>query len=493
MSVDDWVPMRWPCGPLDRELRRRGGILTPEDREALEIWTRPRALDLLAATPVSCLVVTWASGLPVDAEQQKVLGPLVQAARRRGLSVVGWVAGDADVPRSASAARSSGLEAIATGSPSSIAELPVLRFRERDDLDRSPSAFLSLTGNVWPGMTETVEEGEGVDAWTGATGRPWIDSNAWAVRLARTLARPRTLWLSFDPPGGGAPVPAPSYVRAVADTALYGARWVVALDPHLRLGLAGGRAAALDTWAQIGRGMAFFRKHRAWGDYRPVGQLGVVSDYTGASASFSHEVLILLARQGSLFRILPKDEAGTADFDGLDAILYVDPDPPGPDLRHRLYDFAEEGGTVITPPGWEERGAPLDTAWFHRFRVSRYGAGRLAVAREELVDPNALAEDAQLLMSHSRDRIRVFNPGVAVHHYSTSTDGRAAVMQMLRFTSRSAYEGRVTVWFRKPWESGRTWTVGTEGPKATDRTSATPGVEFHLPPVSVYCALDVST
>jgi hypothetical protein len=438
---------------------------------------------------VSGLVVTWADGSELDGEHQRHLAPLVAAARKAGLAVVGWVAGG-DVKKAAAAADSSGLDAIATFSAEAVAGFPVLRFRERGDGDLSSSLFLGMAGNVWPGFPESPQEE--VDAWTGATGRPWLDSNAWYVRLARTLAAPKTLWLVFDPPETPGPPSATAYVQAIADTALYGARWVVSLDPGLRLGMAEGRDAAIDTWTEIVRGLAFFQAHRAWGDYRPLGQLGIVSDYSGSDEFLSHEVLNLLARQSSLYLILEKKRALAQPLEELDAVLYLDASPPGADLLRRLYAFAERGGTLITPPGWEERGSREDDAWFTRYRVSRYGSGRLAVARGELTDPHLLAEDAQLLMSHSHDQVRVFNPGLAHTHYSTTEDGRAGVLQVLRFMSEPSYAGPLTVWFRKPWASARTWQVEAEAAAATERTPAPPGVEFHLPPVSVYCAVEAS-
>lgn len=489
MDIDDLVPLRWPCGPLDIEAGRRREGFTAEDREALERWCDPRTLERVANAPVSGLVLTWAAGSELDTEHQRSLAPLVAAARRTGFAVVGWVTGG-DLKKAAAAAHSSGLDAIATVSEGAVPGFTVLRFRERSDGNHSSSSFLGATGNVWPGFPESPDEE--VDAWTGATGRPWLDSNAWYVRLARTLAAPKTLWLSFDPPDTPRPPSATAYVQAIADTALYGARWVVSLDPALRLGLAEGRTAAADTWTQIVRALAFFKDHRAWGDYRPVGQIGVVSDYSGSDEFLSHEVLNLLTRQGSLYRILEKKRALAEPFDELNAVLYADESPPEADLLRKLYAFAEGGGTLITPPGWEERGSREDDPWFTRYRVSRYGEGRLAVAREEPTDPHLLAEDAQLLMSHSHDRLRVYNPGLGHTHYSTTEGGGKGVLQMLRFRSRRLYAGSLTVWFRKPWASARTWQVGAAAAGPTDRTPAPPGVELHLPPVSVYCAVEVS-
>jgi hypothetical protein len=489
VNLDGWVPMRWPCGPLEIERGRRREGFTVREAEALERWCDPGALELLAGTPVNCLVVTWAEGSAGDEGHQRALAPWIAAARARGLSVVGWVGTGGDLRRAAGTARASGLEAIATESRESVPGGPVLRFRERGLGDRSSSDFLGVASTVWPGAGASPPNG--ADASSAPTGPPWLDSNAWYVRLARGLVDPKVLWLAFDPPELGQPVAAASYLQAIADTEIYGARWVLSLDPHLRLGLLDRQASARETWAGIGRSLAFFGKHRAWAGYLPAGQLGVVSGYAGADEFLSFEVLNLLARQSSLYRILEKSRALEAPLDGLDAVLYVDQTPPGGDLARKLYAFAEAGGTLITPPGWEERGVRDDDAWLPRFRVFACGRGRLAVARAEIADPYLLAEDAQLLVSHRRDRVRVFNASTALVHHATSADGRSGVLHALLFPSPYPVMP-MTAWFRHRWAQARVFTVDAEEPAPAGRTEVEPGVEFHLPPVPVYCALEVS-
>jgi hypothetical protein len=326
---------------------------------------------------------------------------------------------------------------------------------------------------------------------SGATQRPWVDSNAWYVRLARTLLAPKAMWLAFDPPDTGSALADAAYLQAIADTAVYGARWVVSLDPHLRTDLLDRKPPALETWAGIGRGLAFFEKHREWASYRPEGQIGVVSDFAGANEFQSFEVLNLLARQSSLYRIVEKSHAVRASLEGLDSVLYVDEAPPEGELLERLHAFARAGGTLITPPGWEERVAPEEEAGIPRYRVFRHGRGRVAVAREAASDPLLLAEDARLLTSHRYDRVRVFNLGTGTFHFVTREDGRSGVLHAFDFPT-SYRRGPLTVWFRHRWAAARVFTAGAPGPAPAERTPAQPGVEFHLPPVPVYSALEVS-
>ena len=463
VDVGGWVPMRWP-------------------------WSDPGTLELLAGTPVSCLVVPWADGSPADEARPEALRSLVAAAQGRGLAVVGWVSGTADLRRAAGAARARGLAALATESTDAVEGMDVLRFRKRGVADLPPSGFLGDAEAAWPGMRPFLRTKD-VDAMSGATSRPWIDSNAWYGRLARALLAPKTLWLAFEPPDTGPPLGADAYLQAIADTEIAGARWMVSLDPSLRDGLAAGRPEARETWARIARGLAFFEAHRAWRAWEPVGQIGVVSDYAGENEFMAFEVLNLLARRSGHFRVLPAGRAEAEPLDGLDSVLCVDSKPPAPALAKRLYAFAEGGGTLVTPPGWAARGVPDESAAFPRFRVYRCGRGRLAVAREDFGDPDLVAEDAQLLTSHRNDRVRVFNLGFGQFQYATSADGSAGVLHTIAFPMPYP-RGEMAAWFRKPWARGRVLSVGSE--TAAKRATIDGGVEFHLSAPPVYTALEVT-
>ena len=489
MDIDRLVPMRWPCGPLAIERGERRGDLTSGERECLELWSRPEALDLLDGTPVDALLVPWAGGSPNDDVHRGALAPLVAAAREGGLSVIGWVDAEADLGSATAAARTAGLDALATESAQALAGFPVLRFRDRGFDGVSPGGFLGVTGNPWPGL-KTSTAGT-YDAWTGPTGPPWIDSNAWYVRLARDLVRPRTVWLWYDPDEDEPAPDAAAYEQAVADTAVYGGRWVVSLDPELRAGLSNGQTAARDTWDRLVRALVFFEEHRDWAAWRPAGPLGVLSDYAGDNEFVSFEVANLLSRRNVPYRVLEKHRAQETPLDDLAMVLYLDSTSPEPDLARTLLAFAEEGGTLITPPGWPGQDSREDVPSYPGFRISRRGDGRVAVARDLLVDPFFVVESAFGLTRHARDLFRVFNPGVSQFHYVAREDGRSAVLHVLRHSQR-AFETTTSVWFRRPWASARRWELGPGTPAPAEREPKPPGAEFHLPAVSVYCALEVS-
>jgi hypothetical protein len=54
MDLDPkWVPMKWPCGPLEWARRNKSKSGGAELKETLEAWAQPAALDLLKGTPIS--------------------------------------------------------------------------------------------------------------------------------------------------------------------------------------------------------------------------------------------------------------------------------------------------------------------------------------------------------------------------------------------------------------------------------------------------------
>ena len=113
MNLDTkWVPMKWPCGPLEIARRKRSRSFNADLKDMLEAWEQPSTLELLKGTPVNCLVVDWANGSPEDSAQQQGLEPLLEAGRRLGVSFVGKVALKEGTAAAVASARAAGLSAV---------------------------------------------------------------------------------------------------------------------------------------------------------------------------------------------------------------------------------------------------------------------------------------------------------------------------------------------------------------------------------------------
>src|SRR4029078_4478002 len=124
MGLLNSVPMRWPSGPLEIAIRQNGAGFTPQARQTLEYWHTPAALDILQNAPVNCLLISWAAGRAEDADQQKTIRPLIDAARQRSLEVVGWVDGKTDSKAAIAAAQAAGLSAVALEGFSGKSDFP---------------------------------------------------------------------------------------------------------------------------------------------------------------------------------------------------------------------------------------------------------------------------------------------------------------------------------------------------------------------------------
>ncbi len=470
--------MRWPAGPLEIAGRAKAKGFTAELRQALERFSDPTSLDILKDSPVNCLVVSWAGGLPEDGEQQKALGPLIDAARKRNLAVVGWVEGSTKHDAAIASAKSAGLAAVALGDFKGTPDFPVIPWGERASVPfDSAGPALAVTGNVWPGVVAPSG-----DATAGPTGVPWLDSNAWYIQLARARTS-SPVWVMFDSPGGGRIVSAQNYMNAICDAESAGGRWVISLDPSLLTGLARGDARARETFQQIGSAAGFFEKHAAWKSYRSLGVVGVISDFAGENFDMSGEILNLLARRNLQFRVLWKAKALAQPFAGLKALIYADPEQPSPELRSKMMAFAELGGLLITGPGWQVKGRPANPDFPNQFEVCAFGKGRVAVARKELADAYEIAADVQYLLSHGNDLVKVYNSsssGCAL--LAASPDGRKAVLQILSY-SGGRFASTRTVWIRQKHRSTRLWQIGAAEPVPIEALPSEEyfGMEYQIP------------
>ncbi len=480
--------MRWPSGPLEISRRQNSEGFTAQAQQALTRWHEPAALDLLKGTPVNCLVMSWAAGLPADVEQQKTAGPLVAEASRRKLSVVGWVEGSADHNAAIAAARSAGLSAVAIQGFKGKPDPLVIPWGDRAHAPWDSTApVMPVTGNVWPGVRG--RQGGGTNA--GPTALPWLDSNGWYIQLARARAKAE-VWLMFDPPGGRTVVPAQSYSMAVCDAEAAGGRWVVSLDDNLRARLIEGNSTAQQTWKGVAAALVFFEKHREWRSYRPLGVIGVISDFTGGNFDLSGEILNLMFRKGALYRVIWKQTAMAQPFTGLKALVYADGEQPSGQLRQTILTFVENGGLLVTGPKWGSEGKSLGPGTHPRFDVRSLGKGRLALAKEELADPFQISVDTQILLSHANDQVRLFGGGASGgYHFTGSADGKTALVQLLTYAGARGIS-QMTVWVRQSVRGARLWSLQAAESAPVEHVAAEyGGTDIHVTSMPAYGALDL--
>ena len=498
MNLDrKWVPMKWPYGPLEIARRSKSGNINADVKEMLEAWGRPSALELLKGTPINCLIVDWAYGVPEDSAQQRALKPLLEAGRRLGISFVGKVALKEGGGAAVAAARAAGLSAVmledTSGQPF---DLPaILQFPRDKVVWETASTIFSSRENVWPGLS--LETMKGDTAIAGPTGIPWVNSNAWFSMLAGEVAPGKTLWLDFDSPDAATVLHPASYGLAIADSRAYGSQWIISLDDKLRAALLKANPQAKGVWEKMCEAVAFFESHREWEAFKPQGILAVISDFRGENAYLSGEVLNLLNRRQVQFRIIERSTSLPALTQGLKAIIWLDKEAPSTEQHSQLLAFARQGGLVIAAACWgppEAKPTKKDPSL--EYKMYNVGKGQIAVAEEGFADPYQVAVDTHLLVSRRNDLVRLYNPETTNCHSSiepgsgdfTSPHRRKRLVQVLNYSSQPA--DSVTLWVNARVGSARLWRPGTKDARTVRGVAASPGTDFGLPPLSVYCALE---
>ena len=185
------IPMRWPAGPLDIARRKNEKGFTADTAEVLRKWLDPATLAVVQGTPVNSLVVSWALGLPADAEQQLALKPLIEKGLKAGLQFVGVIDGKADRTAAVAAAKAAGLSAVAMDGEAPVnAGITVIPRNGHTQMRwTTNSPVMGVSNGVWPGIPqEMVPTG-------GPTSLPWVNSNGAVIRIARALAPDKGVWI----------------------------------------------------------------------------------------------------------------------------------------------------------------------------------------------------------------------------------------------------------------------------------------------------------
>jgi hypothetical protein len=489
MNLDSkWVPMKWPCGPLEAARRNKSQTIDTDLKETIEAWGQPATLGLLKGTPINCLIVEWAHGGPEDSGQQQALKPLLEVGRRLGISFVGRIEAKDGLEGAIETGRAAGLSAVLLAGPARESyALPVIQEFPRDKVAwETTSPIFSVTDNVWPGVGLEAMKEDTVMA--GPTGAPWVRTNGWFSLLGHELAPGKTLWLDFDPPDSSSLARPAAYGLAVADSEAYAGRWIISLDDKLRAALPKGNPQAMGIWAKLCESIQFFENHREWRTFKTQGVLAVVSDFRGDNAFMSTELLNLITRRHVQYQIIERAQLLSAPTQGLKAIIWVDKDTPSAQQLSKLDTFTRQGGLLITPIYWGPAGVkPYKRDPSIPYNVYNVGKGEMAVPEEGFLDPFQVAGDTHMLVSHRNDLVRLYNPGTMNLLSDIDQSHKKRLIHILNYSSGPA--SSVVLYVNSKDHLGRIVMPGTKTPLTIHGTAASPGTEFKLPTVADYCAL----
>ena len=387
-AAPDWVPARWHS-------------------------TDPKSIELLAGTPVNCLLLDeaqWDAGFLREAKQHGVAtlgilhpgGDLAAAAgRAASLHMSGIVLeGDFD-------------EASARGLRDRF-HFPVIELPDRHHLRLDGAGGVTGTSEaLWPG----IEIEHGGSTLTGPTSSPWIDTNSGFLDFFHA-ATDAALWVAVNPPPGKI-YPADRYLQAVGDAAIAGAHWIVSLDQDLERRLLAREPAAVRTWQRIGAYLRYFVEHKEWRAYQSYSRLALVED-TDNGGLLSAGFMDMISFQHTPVRVIPRRRLSADRLDGVRIVLNMDAAPENPQEARVLEKFTREGGTLLTPPaGW---------------KFPSLSDTQMTPTRRQLEDLEPAWEVAYKATVRKNFGVRLFNVASTLAALLADQDEHSLLIHLLNFT-----------------------------------------------------------
>jgi hypothetical protein len=232
-AAPDWIPARWHSND-------------------------PKSLELIAQTPINCLLI----------ERPDWAAAFAKRAASLGIAAFGVVRPGPDAVEQARQATSLGMTGVvlegdfdtkvrtALGDSKIVTvELPS---RSRMRLGDQNAPVIGTDQGVWPG----IQIDAGGETKSAPSGAPWIDTNTGFLRFVRAYTA-RPVWIANTPPQKMV-IPVQRYLQAIADAEITGAHWVLALDDDFNRRLLAGEKKALADWTRIASELKFYQSHKDW-------------------------------------------------------------------------------------------------------------------------------------------------------------------------------------------------------------------------------------
>ena len=416
VALASLVPMRWPSGDV-------------------------KSLELLDGSAVNCILVEhshWSAGLSAG-------------ARRRGASVFGVIRPEVD---EAAIARASafGLDGIVLEGDFDAAVLSRLRAAAtasglivvevglRSAIQWGSKEIAATHQALWPGVRPEDDAHK-----AGPSGGPWIDTNSGFLRFARA-AGDGPVWLGNLPPPKQA-IPLTRYLQAIADAAVNGAKWIIALDAETGAKLLAGDAAARQIWNRMNDLLHFFGKHPEWTSAEPFAQLALLQDER-SGALLSGGVLDMIAVKHTPVRPVPPSRLDAAVIAKSKMAVNIDAAALSPQQREVLSGFTRSGGTLLTgPPGW---------------KFPELAPGQITLDEKETKKLDEIWRELNAMTGRRNLGARLFNVSTMLSNLLQTADGKQVILHLVNYSDYPVENITVHVLgkyrhaiLHRPGESGR--------------------------------------
>ncbi|HTM50547.1 MAG TPA: hypothetical protein VL285_17760 [Bryobacteraceae bacterium] len=400
----------------------------------------PKSLDALKGGAVNCVLVESSHWDPT----------FIKTAGRYGIAVLGLVQPGKGAEEKARRASQLGLDGLAVegdfdqpdlkriraaGGSLILVELPARGAIRLDSRDPVVGTWQGL----WPGIV--IEHGGGA-ATAGPTSTPWINTNTGFLRFARA-ATAAAVWVGERPPPGSV-FPTARYELSVADAAMAGARWIIALDSDLERRLLSGDKAARTAWKRIDAQVRYWQ-NPDWREYRPYSELALVQD-AGSGGLLSGSILDLLSVLHTAARPAPTRRLNPGSLQGARVVLNLDAESVTPAQRADLEQFTRAGGRVVNPPkGW---------------RFPEVAADQTTPTRRQLDQIQPIWESTYEATARKNFGVRTFNTASVLFNLMQAPDGRSLLVHLLNYADYPAED--VTVQALGKWRRARLYSPDGE-------------------------------
>jgi hypothetical protein len=327
------------------------------------------------------------------------------AARRAMAAKVTGIVIEGDLPEGAATVREA-----AGGAP-------VIQLTARSRMPLGSGApgvpILGTYQGVWPGIA--VEEDGAKRA--APTGSVWIDTNTGFIRAVRAWGD-ATLWMANQPPPKTV-VTGARYLQAIADAAISGARWVLALDDDFAARLARREPKTMADWKRIADLLRYFEQHPEWRNMQEYGKLAIVQD-PAKGGLLSGGILDMIAAKHTPVRPIPRQHLSAESLAGATMAVNVDADALTPEQKEVLRNFTRSGGMLLTgPPGWKDQSPQGD---------------RITLDKAELERLNDIWRDVNSMVGRRNMGVRLFNVSSMLSNLLAAADGKTAVVHLVNYS-----------------------------------------------------------
>ncbi|HUQ95563.1 MAG TPA: hypothetical protein VM120_28050 [Bryobacteraceae bacterium] len=418
-TLSDWVPARWPSND-------------------------PATLDLIAGGPINCLLIDqkhWSGAFAANAAAQNIAvvgliqpgGNVMQSIRTAKEQALAAVALEGDFP----AAEADAARQTAASLQLHFIELPSRRGIRFD----SGAKILGTSQGVWPGI-QAVDEKDKAHAMP--SGGPWIDTNTGFLRYARAMQQ-EEFWVGVIPPENQV-LPVDRYLQAIADAAMVGARWIVALDGNFSRRLLVREAAAVRDWKRIAVHLNFYEELKPYRKLPPFAQMAVVQD-AASGALLSGSVLDMIAVKHTPVRPVPGARLSLPALDKATMAVNVDPQSLTAEQREVLKNFTRAGGTVLNgPPGW---------------RMPSASRNQITMDKDDVEKLDQIWKEMNGMINRRNLGVRLFNVSSMVSFLQATPDAKRAVLHLVNYSGYpvESVTAHVLGRYKKAWmltpEGGR--------------------------------------